>query len=98
MDLWSHPASTKLRESADASLAAANAALAARLAKLQQQQQQQQSKGGRRGGKDGGPTASPQPTTPAKSRRASGSQRSGSKVVRSGKKGDKVRVELHTLL
>lgn len=81
MDLWSHPTSIKLRECADASLAAANAALAARRAKLQE------------GGKGGATTSLQQPATPTNRRRASGSQRSGSKVVRSGKKGDKVRVE-----
>eukprot|EP01043_Picozoa_sp_COSAG02_P053124 COSAG02_NODE_5824_length_4012_cov_59.380199_2_plen_399_part_00 len=84
MDLWSHPIATKLRDCADQALTDANAALALRKAKLQE--------GGGQG-KGGATTGPHQPATPTNRRRASGSQRSGSTVVRSGKKGDKVRVE-----
>lgn len=84
MDLWSHPTSIKLRVCADKALADANAALALRQAKLQDASAR---------GRSGTTTGPQQPATPTNRRRASGSQRSGSAVVRSGKKGDKVRVE-----
>ena len=84
MDLWSHPTSIQLRGCADRALADANAALALRRAKLQEASAR---------GK-GGAAASPQQAmSPALRRHSSGSQRSGSNVVRSGKKGDRVRVE-----
>lgn len=84
MDLWSHPTSAKLRESADASLAAAQAALAARQAKLQ----------GEAAGAKGAPQSPSTPAAKAQAKpRGSGHTRAGSRVVRNPHTGDKVRVQ-----
>lgn len=87
MDLWSHPTSVELRCSADTALAATAAALAARKERLRNRKS--------RGSRCSAALTKnqTQPSTPVGRRRTSGSQRSGSRVVRSGKKGDKVRVE-----